>query len=113
MFIKGLYGILRDEGYEVETTDHPAHAVRLIMGNRFEAVILDSRAFGLPAEDAAHIIKTVEPEIRVILAGYPEFEADSLSVKVPSDLDVIRRLVHGLDQTNRVSYNKKEEKVWL
>lgn len=112
LLIKGLYGILRDEGYDVEITDHPAHAVRLIMENRFLGVILDSKAFGLPAEDAVQIIKTIAPEIRIILLGYPELETDTMSVKVPSDLDVLRKLVHGLKNNPAISYNKKEEKVW-
>ncbi|MDP2157990.1 MAG: hypothetical protein Q8K68_09810, partial [Nitrospirota bacterium] len=93
MLIKGLYGILRDEGYNVDLSDYPAHAVQQIIKNTYEAVIIDSQAFGMPAEDAVKVIKTIAPDLRVILVGYPEDETDALSINVPIDLEKLRDLV--------------------
>jgi len=103
MLIKGLYGILRDEGYNVDLSDYPAHAVQQIIKNSYEAVIIDSQAFGMPAEDAVKVIKTIAPEIRVILVGYPEDETDSFSIKVPIDLEKLRNLVHSMHKSSITS----------
>ena len=103
MLIKGLYGILRDEGYNVDLSDYPAHAVQQIIKNSYGAVIIDSQAFGMPAEDAIKVIKTIAPDIRVILVGYPEDETDSLSIKVPIDLEKLRNLVHSMHKSSITS----------
>lgn len=104
LLIKGLYGILRDEGCAVYISDHPAHAVQQIMKNTYEAVIIDSRTCGMTAEDAVRVIKTVAPDIKVILLGYPEYETDALSIKVPVDLETVRSLIHGLHQVSTISH---------
>lgn len=104
LLIKGLYGILRDEGYNVEISDYPALAVQQIIKNSYEAVIIDSQAFGMPAEDAVKVIKTIAPDIRVILVGYPEEETDALSIKVPIDLLKLRDLVHGMHNSSITSH---------
>ncbi len=103
MLIKGLYGILRDEGYNVDLSDYPANAVQQIIKNSYEAVIIDSQAFGMPAEDAIKVIKTIAPDIRVILVGYPEEETDALSIKVPIDLEKLRALVHSMHKSSITS----------
>jgi len=103
ILIKGLYGILRDEGYDVDLSDYPAHAVQQIMKNPYSAVIIDSQAFGMPAEDAIKAIKTIAPEITVILVGYPEEETDALSIKVPIDLEKLRALVHSMHKSSITS----------
>jgi DNA-binding NtrC family response regulator len=104
MLIKGLYGILRDEGYNVDLSDYPAHAVQQIIKNSYEAVIIDSQAFGMPAEDAVKVIKTIAPDIKVILVGYPEDETDSLSIKVPIDLEILRDLVQSMHKSSITSH---------
>lgn len=96
LLVKGLYGILRDEGYDVATADSPARAVQMVFQGSYAAVIIDSRAFGLSAEDAVQIIKSVSPGIEIILVGYPEYEADSSSIRIPEDLEELRKLVHGI-----------------
>ncbi len=103
MLIKGLYGILRDDGHNVDLSDYPAHAVQQIIKNSYEAIIIDSQAFGMPAEDAVKVIKTIAPDIRVILAGYPEDETDSLSIKSPIDLEKLRALVHSMHKSSITS----------
>jgi DNA-binding NtrC family response regulator len=105
MLIKGLYGILRDEGCRVDISDYPAHAVQQIMKNSYMAVIIDSHAFGMSAEDAARVIRTVAPDVKVILIGCPEHETDALSVKVPADLERVRSVVHGIHQISAISHN--------
>ena len=104
ILIKGLYGLLRDEGFRVHLSEYPAHAVQQIIKNSYGAIIIDSQAFGMPAEDAIKVIKTIAPEIRVILVGYPEEETDSLSVKVPRDLEKLRDLVHSLNNSAITSH---------
>jgi len=105
MLIKGLYGILRDEGCRVDISDYPAQAVQQIMKNTYEAVIIDSHAFGMSAEDAIRVIKTIAPDIKVILVGCPEYEADALSIKVPADLETVRSVVHGIHDISAISHN--------
>jgi len=105
MLIKGLYGILRDEGCDVDISDYPAHAVQQIMKNTYQVVIIDSHAFGMSAEDAVRVIKTIAPDIKVILVGCPEYEADALSIKVPADLETVRSVVHGIHQISSISHN--------
>lgn len=69
IFIKGIYGHLRDAGYCVDTCEHPADAVKAVIGASYTAVILDSGDIGLNAEDAAAIIKTVRPDIHITVIG--------------------------------------------
>ena len=49
MLIKNLYGVLRDEGYTVETMEHPALAVKKVMWAHYDFVIVDSEPFGMSA----------------------------------------------------------------
>jgi DNA-binding response OmpR family regulator len=104
ILIKGIYGILRDEGYGVEIADYPAHAVQKILHGEYRAVIIDTHAFGLPAEDAVRIIRVVSPEIVIILVGCREYEADALSVRMPVDLGELKRLVHGIHEAGTISH---------
>lgn len=96
--------MLRDEGCAVDISDSPAQAVQQIMKNTYKAVIIDSHAFGMPAEDAARVIKTVMPDIRVILVGFPDYGADAMSIRVPADLEAVRSVVHDLHQIGAISY---------
>jgi len=104
MLIKGLYGMLRDLGYHVDLSDFPARAVQQIIKNSYEAVIIDSQAFGMPAEDAVQVINKIAPDIRVILVCYPEEETDALSIKVPIDLEKLRDLVHSMHKSSITSH---------
>jgi len=100
IFVKNLYGILREEGYRVDLADHAALAVRMAFEKRFAAVILDSDAVGMSSGEAARIILRVISGVPVILAGESLLPEGALSISKPLDLEevlgVLRtvRLIH-------------------
>lgn len=69
ILVKSLYAILRDEGFDVATSEHPAVAVQMIMHKHYDFLIMDSEPFGLSAEDAVDIIRTVAPELPTLFLG--------------------------------------------
>ena len=68
ILIKSLYAILRDEGYNVDTVDRPALAVQKVLFGLYDVLIVDSEPFGLSAEDAVRIIRTVAPGMPIVPA---------------------------------------------
>ncbi len=100
---KSLYGILRDEGYDVDIADHPATAVRMVLRRRFAAVIMDPEPFGLSIEDAIQIIKAVQPEILVIFVGYDKLGSDVLSIEAPIDLEEFKRTIQSIPRLDSIS----------
>lgn len=101
--LKNVYGILRDEGFEVETADHPALAVRMVLEKSYNAVIIDAQPFGLSVADAARIIKTVSPETTVILVGCDDEDGDTPDINIPMDLSELKNLVHNVRQVQNIS----------
>jgi len=95
ILIKSLYGILRDEGYEVETIEHPARAVQMVMRRSYDFIIVDSEPFGLSAEDAVEIIKTVAPGMPILFVGGDRVKEHAPAVETPVDLEVFKRTIHG------------------
>jgi DNA-binding NtrC family response regulator len=96
ILIKSLYGILRDEGYEVETIEHPAFAVQRVMSRRYDFIIIDSEPFGLSTEDAAEIIKTVAPDMPILLVGSGQGRERAQAVETPLDLELFKRTIHSI-----------------
>ena len=94
ILIKSLYGILRDEGYEVETIEHPALAVQMVMRRSYDFIIVDSEPFGLSAEDAVEIIKTVAPEMPILFVGDDHEKEHAPAVETPIDLEKFKRTIH-------------------
>jgi DNA-binding NtrC family response regulator len=94
ILIKSMYGLLRDDGHAVETAEHPAFAVQKIIEKKFDGVIIDSEPFGLSAEDAVDIIKSVSPGIQVLFIGRSEAGTSSWSREMQLDLEEFRRSVH-------------------
>lgn len=94
ILIKSLYGILRDEGYEVEIIEHPAFAVQKVMNARYHFVIIDSEPFGLSAEDAAEIIKSIAPGMPILFVGGDTEKELAPSVETPIDLEEFKRTIH-------------------
>lgn len=105
ILVKSLYGVLRDKGHEVEIADHLALAVQMILKNHYYAAIIDGKPFGLSVEDAVQIMKTVSPEMPIIVVGGAECEADALSIRMPVDLEELRELInsiHASDKTHKI-----------
>jgi len=96
LLVKDLYGILRDEGFTVEIADHPALAVRMVLQGNYGAVIIDSRAFGLSAEEVVQIIRSISPDIPIIVAGNETYTGGALSLKIPVDLEEFKKVIHNL-----------------
>jgi len=94
LLVKDLYGILRDEGFTVEIADHPALAVRMVLQGNYGAVIIDSRAFGLSAEEVVQIIRSISPDIPIIVAGNETYTGGALSLKIPVDLEEFKKVIH-------------------
>ena len=93
LLIKSLYGMLRDAGYVVEAVEHPALAVQKVLACGYDFVIVDAEPFGLSAEDAARIIKTIAPELPVYRVGGEESDNPSM-IKLPADLEAIKEMLH-------------------
>ena len=92
LLIKSLYGMLRDEGCAVEEVEHPALAVQKILKGAYDFMIVDAEPFGLSAEDAARIIKTIAPEMPILCVGGA---GDTVSmIRLPADLDAIKEMIH-------------------
>ncbi len=98
ILIKSLYGMLRDEGYGVETIEHPAFAVQLVMAREYDLIIIDSEPFGLSAEDAVSIIKTVSPNLPVLFVGRGGDREQAQACGTPLDLEEFKRTIHSLGQ---------------
>jgi DNA-binding NtrC family response regulator len=96
ILIKSLYATLRDEGYGVDTIEHPSFAVQMVMQKKYDFVIIDSEPFGLSAEDAAEIIKTVAPQIRVLFVGSDCRKDLAEAVATPIDLEQFKRTLNSI-----------------
>ena len=96
MFIKGLYGPLRDAGYQVEISEHPADAIKCIFTASYLSVILDSRDIGITATDAATIIKTIRPETYIVVIGKDVSNGDLCIMMQPDAIDQLKELIHEL-----------------
>ncbi|MGC2061938.1 MAG: hypothetical protein WA610_03105 [Thermodesulfovibrionales bacterium] len=107
LLAKSLYGMLRDEGYSVETADHPALAVQMVLRKEYTALIIDFEPFGLSVDDAVRIIRTVRPEIIVLFVGNDVGDeantVDGLSIEAPVDLAEFRQTIQAM---HRLKYAK-------
>ncbi|MBZ0155220.1 MAG: hypothetical protein K8I29_03275 [Alphaproteobacteria bacterium] len=107
LLTKGLYGPLRDSGYQVETSEHTAEAVKCVLDRLYLAVILDSRDVGLNVTEAATIIKDLNPEVFIIIIGGYGYGSggDFSIVKSPEDVDQL------VDVINTLSTLKREKQA--
>ena len=103
ILVKSLYGVLRDNGHDVEIADHLALAVRMILTGHYYAVIIDGKPLGLSVEDAVQIMKTVSPEMPIIVAGGHDCGTDALSIRMPVDLEELRELINSINQNNKIT----------
>lgn len=105
LLIKNLYGILRDAGYVVETADHPARAVQMFLNSAYDSVLFDSEPFGLSAQEAVQIIKTISPEVPVMVTGNDVSVVGALSIKTPVDLQEFKEMIHQIGCMYNISRN--------
>jgi DNA-binding NtrC family response regulator len=96
ILIKNLYGILRDEGYAVETVEHPALAVHTVIKGTFDALVVDSEPFGLSAEDAVQIIRSLKPDLPIFCMGGEQECGGALGVDTPLNLETFKRTIHSI-----------------
>ena len=104
ILVKNLYGVLRDDGNNVEIADQLTLAVQMLLKSRYNAVIMDGRPFGLPAEDAVQIMKTVSPDMPIIVVGGQAGWTDALSLEMPVDLEELREIINSMQQKNKISH---------
>ena len=94
ILIKSLYSMLREDGYNVETIEHPAQAVQMVMHRHYHCVIVDSEPFGLSAEDAAKIIKAVAPLMPILFVGDDHIDdTHPYAAKTAIDLEAFKRTI--------------------
>lgn len=96
LFLKSLYCVLRDEGYEIEVATHTADAVRLSLIRDYSAVIMDSGNVGFSEREAAKVIKSVTGGTPVIIAGETDPLSDSIRVDKPLDLEEVKGVLRNL-----------------
>ena len=94
LLIKSLYGMLRDEGCVVEEVEHPALAVQKVLASAYDFMIVDAEPFGMSAEDAARIIKTIAPEMPILCVGGGAACDNLPMIRLPADLDAIKEMIH-------------------
>jgi DNA-binding response OmpR family regulator len=94
LLIKSLYGMLRDEGYTIEDVEHPALAVQKVLKGAYDFMIIDAEPFGLSAEDAACIIKSIAPEMPILRVGGGAASDDLPLIQLPADLEAIKEMIH-------------------
>lgn len=107
LLVKSLYGILRDERYEVETAELPAVAVQMVLRKEYDAMIIDSEPFGLSVDDAIKIIKSLRPDLPVVFIGYEGLAIDALSIVPPVNLQRFKEVVRNLDDISKVEYTRR------
>lgn len=96
ILVKSLYGILRDEGHSVEPIEHPVFAVQMVMKDKYDVLIIDSEPFGLSAEDAAEIVRTVAPGVSILFVGRRQDKTHVQAVETPIDLEEFKRTIHSI-----------------
>lgn len=93
LLVKSLSNVLRDEGFDVDTVEHPAFAVKKVLGSSFDVVVVDSEPFGMSAEEATLAIKAVSPRMPVLMIGATSDGFSAGFIWKPVDLEVFRRAV--------------------
>jgi DNA-binding response OmpR family regulator len=96
LLIKNVYGVLRDEGYTVDTVEHPALAVKKVLLRSYDFVIVDSEPFGMSAQEAAQVIRSVSPGMPIVIMG-SEGEKDQAATMGPLlDLEELKKTIHSI-----------------
>ena len=96
MLIKNIYGVLRDAGYAVETVEHPALAVQKVLWASYDFVIVDSEPFGMSAQEAAQVIRSVSPGMRIVIMGGEGEKGHADALGALLDLEEFKRTIHSI-----------------
>ena len=96
LLIKNVYGVLRDEGYAVDTVEHPALAVKKVLWGSYDVVIVDSEPFGMSAQEAAQVIRSVSPQIPIVFTGCEGERDHAGCMGTPLDLEEFKRTIHNI-----------------
>ncbi len=96
LLIKNLYGVLRNEGYTVETVEHPALAVKKVLWAKYDFVIVDSEPFGMSAQEAAQVIRSVSPGMPIVIMGGEGEKDHADGMGAPLDLEEFKRTIHSI-----------------
>ena len=96
LLIKNVYGVLRDEGYTVDTVEHPALAVKKVLWGTFDFVIVDSEPFGMTAQEAAQVIRSVAPGMPIVIMGGERDMDPADGMGAPLDLEEFKRTIHSI-----------------
>ena len=94
LLIKSLYVVLRDGGYAVELVEHPSLAVQKVINGGYDILVVDSEPFGLSAEDAGQIVRSLAPNMHVLYVGGACDRAPV--VETPVDLEKFKRTVRNI-----------------
>jgi len=96
LLIKSIYGVLRDEGFTVETVEHPALAVKKVLWAHFDIVIVDSEPFGMSAQEAGQVIRSVSPDMPIMImeSEWGQGKADGMGT--PLDLEEFKRTINSI-----------------
>jgi len=96
LLIKNLYGVLRDEGYTVETVEHPALAVKKVLLAKYDFVIVDAEPFGMSAEEAGQVIRAVSPDMPIMIMDNEWKQEHADGMDTPLDLEEFKRTIHSI-----------------
>jgi len=112
LLVKSLYGTLRDEGYAVDSVEHPTLAVRKILNATYDLMLIDAEPFGLSAEDAARIIRSLAPDMPMVGIGGGAGCDHLPLITLPADLDAIKELIHVIAPEARRQPQPKGAAAW-
>jgi hypothetical protein len=68
------------------------------MNQKYDVLIIDSEPFGLSAEDAAEIVRTVSPGVSILFVGKGQEKGRVQAVESPVDLEDFKRTIHSISQ---------------
>jgi len=106
LLMKSCYGLLRDEGYGIEVVEQPSAVIQRAPKEDYAAVIIDSESFGLSIQEIVGILRTIVPDMPVLVIGDHACAEGALSVKTPLDLEEFREVFHSMNRITQISQNQ-------
>lgn len=112
LLAKSFYGILRDEGYSIEVIEQSSSIIQRVLGKTYLTVIVDSESFGLSAEEIVSILKTILPDMPVLVIGDHPCAEGALSVKAPLDIEEFKEVFHSMNRITHISQKLEGGRSW-